>query len=79
MIVVTETLSHLVPAYRGIDVEELDHDRFTFQLEMVHFSTCSHNWERLVDKPKSMGYNMVRSCATCALILRVAASSVARS
>ena len=35
-------LGHLAPPYRGIDVEELYHDLFTFQLEMVHFSSLSH-------------------------------------
>ncbi|MGQ9583829.1 MAG: hypothetical protein ACUVXG_00335 [Anaerolineae bacterium] len=34
-------LSHFVPPYREIDLEELCHDRFTFQLETVHFSAAN--------------------------------------
>ena len=34
-------LGHFVPPYRGIDVEELYHDLFTFQLETVHFSALN--------------------------------------
>jgi hypothetical protein len=44
-------LGHSVPPYRGIDMEELYHDLFTFQLETVHFSAL--NGSLFIFKPQA--------------------------